>query len=142
MSTTLVFFKKIYQFTNYMINLFFQIQIQIYKYKYRQTLVGNLRLLSPLKVSVKCLRARQIGHINEIRLKNNSNALYKHLVLKHPGQNAKFRVEILKKFMDPLSRQVDEGIRIVKVNPSLILNSKSEFNHPPITRIKIDRRKR
>ena len=87
-------------------------------------------------------RARQIGHINEIRLKNNSNALYKHLVLKHPSQNAKFRVEILKKFMDPLSRQVDEGIRIVKVNPSLILNSKSEFNHPPITRIKIDRRKR
>lgn len=87
-------------------------------------------------------RARQIGHVNEIRLKNNSNALYKHLVLKHPGQNAKFRVEILKKFMDPLSRQVDEGIRIVKVNPSLILNSKSEFNHPPITRIRIDRRKR
>ena len=42
------------------------------------------------------------------------------------------------KFKDPLTQQADEGLRISKQTKSTtILNSKSEFNHPPIGRIKI-----
>ena len=56
----------------------------------------------------------------------------------HPNQKPKFQIKILKKFSDPLTRQVDEGLRIYETNPQLILNSKSEANHPKITRISLE----
>ena len=46
--------------------------------------------------------------------------------------------KILKKFSDPLTRQVDEGLRIYQTNPELILNSKSEANHPKIMWISLE----
>ena len=56
----------------------------------------------------------------------------------HPSQKPKFQIKILKKFSDQLTRQVDEGLRIYQTNPELILNSKSEANHPKITRISLE----
>ena len=43
------------------------------------------------------------------------------------------------KILDPpmLTRQVDEAVRISKLQPSSILNSKSEINHAPLNRILI-----
>ena len=47
-------------------------------------------------------------------------------------------MNIHQKFPDPLTRQAREGVRISHpADSALIFNSKSEFNHPKIARIKI-----
>jgi hypothetical protein len=43
-------------------------------------------------------------------------------------------------FKDALTRQANEAVRIKNCEKSEILNSKSQFNHPPITRIVVDRK--
>ena len=53
----------------------------------------------------------------------------------------KFRMEITNKFRDPLTRQANEAVRISSRRKNEILNSKNEFNHPPITRITVERNK-
>ena len=50
-------------------------------------------------------------------------------------------MKITNKFRDPLSRQANEAVRISKRPKSEILNSKTEFNHPPIARVTIERNK-
>ena len=52
----------------------------------------------------------------------------------------RFEFNILQRFRDPLTRQAEEGLRIAH-NPEdvKLLNSKKEFYHPPIARIKIDK---
>ena len=54
----------------------------------------------------------------------------------------KFRMEITNKFHDPLTRQANEAVRISSRRKDEILNSKNEFNHPPITRITVERNKK
>ena len=49
-------------------------------------------------------------------------------------------MEITKKFKDPLTRQANEAVRINNRGKSELLNSKSEFNHPPTVRISVERR--
>jgi hypothetical protein len=46
----------------------------------------------------------------------------------------RIRMEITRKFEDPLTRQANEAVRINirSKNPGELLNSKSEFNHPPL----------
>ena len=53
-----------------------------------------------------------------------------------------FRMEITQKFKDPLSRQANEAVRISERKKNELLNSKNEFNHPPIARISVERNKR
>ena len=52
-----------------------------------------------------------------------------------------FKMEITGLFKDALTRQANEAVRIKNCKKSEILNSKSQFNHPPITRIIMDRKK-
>ena len=47
-------------------------------------------------------------------------------------QNFEFKVE--KSFQDPMSRQINEMVRCINFKGTL-LNSKSEWNAPPIVRI-------
>ena len=66
--------------------------------------------------------------------------LYKHKVLEHPEEdNIHFKMEITGLFKDALTRQANEAVRIKNCEKSEILNSKSQFNHPPITRIVVDK---
>jgi hypothetical protein len=53
------------------------------------------------------------------------------------------RMEITQKFRDPLTRQANEAIRIKyrSKNPGELLNSKSEFNHPPLSRVVVEKKK-
>ena len=60
----------------------------------------------------------------------------------HKDEDMKFRMEITNKFRDPLTRQANEAVRISSRNPKEVLNSKNKFNHPPITRITVDRNKK
>ena len=56
--------------------------------------------------------------------------------MEHNGAPTKFKVNIVGKYFDALTRQANEGVRIYK-NPSLVINSKSEFNHPPVKRLEL-----
>ena len=68
--------------------------------------------------------------------------LFKHKVLEHPEEeNVHFKMEITGLFHDALTRQADEAVRIKNCKKSEILNSKSQFNNAPITRIVIDRKR-
>ena len=65
--------------------------------------------------------------------------LYKHQISEHQDIEANFKMEITGLFKDALSRQANEAVRIKNHQNSEIMNSKSEFNHPPITRIVVQR---
>ena len=60
----------------------------------------------------------------------------------HEHEEMKISMEITKRFRDPLSRQANEAVRISSRPKTEILNSKTEFNHPPITRVVVEREKR
>ena len=49
-------------------------------------------------------------------------------------------MEITGVFKDALSRQADEAVRIKSRKNSELMNSKSEFNHPPIARIVVEKK--
>ena len=44
-------------------------------------------------------------------------------------------MEITQKFRDALTRQANEAVRIYSRPDDELLNSKSEFNHPPMARV-------
>ena len=59
--------------------------------------------------------------------------------MEHPeNENVQFKMEITGLFKDALTRQANEAVRIFNCKPTEILNSKSQFNHPPIARITVD----
>ena len=58
----------------------------------------------------------------------------------HPAENVKFKMEITKKFKDALTRQANEAVRIYSRPGHQTLNSKSEFNHPPLNRVVVEKK--
>ena len=60
----------------------------------------------------------------------------------HENEEVKFEMEITKKFKDALSRQANEAVRIFSRPDNELLNSKSEFNHPPLSRVVVQRKKK
>ena len=87
-------------------------------------------------------RLRGKEHLQGLRNKTEGNMLYKHKILEHPEEdNIEFKMEITGLFDDALTRQANEAVRIKNCKKSELLNSKSQFNHPPISRIVVDRSK-
>ena len=84
-------------------------------------------------------RIRAKEHLKDLSKNNLDNPLVKHLHMEHNGAPTKFKVNIVGKYFDALTRQANEGVRIYK-NPSLVINSKSEFNHPPVKRLELKNR--
>ena len=70
------------------------------------------------------------------------NALYKHDQMEHDGEKADCCFEPIKLFRDPLTRQINEG---VKINQSLadeqctLLNSLAKFMQGAVSRVEIVR---
>ena len=60
----------------------------------------------------------------------------------HINEEVEFGVEITGIFRDALSRQANESVRIYSRKNSEILNSKSEFNHPPTARVMVEKKRR
>jgi hypothetical protein len=58
----------------------------------------------------------------------------------HENEEVKFEMEITKKFKDALSRQANEAVRIFSRPDNELLNSKSEFNHPPLARVVVEKK--
>ena len=92
--------------------------------------------------TARSARVRGVEHMNGFKNKRNDNALYKHKVNDHKDEEMAFRMEITKKYRDPLSRQANEAVRISGRKKNELLNSKNEFNHSPIARISVERNTR
>ena len=86
-------------------------------------------------------RLRGIEHVRSYLAKREDSVLYKHKILEHKDEEVDFQMEITGVFKDPLSRQAEESVRIQGRNNSELMNSKSEFNHPPMARIVVEREK-
>ena len=92
--------------------------------------------------TARSARIRGAEHASNFRSGRADSALYKHKQNDHKEEEMKFRMEITSKFRDPLTRQANEAVRISGRRKNEILNSKNEFNHPPITRITVERNKK
>ena len=73
--------------------------------------------------------------MNKLRRKEENSFMYKHQVEKHGGTDVDFQMKVVKKFKDPLSRQVTEAV-LIKNHRGELLNSKAEFHQPPLVRIR------
>lgn len=91
--------------------------------------------------TARSARVRGSEHLNGFKNDRIDNALYKHKHNEHENEEMKFSMKITQKFRDPLSRQANEAVRISSRRKSELLNSKNEFNHPPIARISVERSK-
>ena len=85
-------------------------------------------------------RIRGAEHLKGLEGKDIKNVLYKHKVTDHQNEPVKFQMTITKKFKDALTRQANEGVRIYSRPSSESLNRKSEFNHPPVARVIVERK--
>ena len=90
----------------------------------------------------RAARIRGAEHLKDFENKTKNSVLYKHKMTDHKYENVKFRMEITNKFTDALTRQANEAVRISARSSQELLNSKSEFNHPPLSRVVVERRKR
>ena len=79
---------------------------------------------------------RAAEHQKEYSRKSKKSVLYRHVVNEHEEEEDKvdFKMKIVGNFNNPLSRIIDESIRIRNKNPKLLLNSKAEFHGPCIKR--------
>jgi hypothetical protein len=87
-------------------------------------------------------RLRGGEHLRDLEKKREKSVLYKHKMSDHPHENVKFKMEITKKFKDALTRQANEAVRIFSRPSHETLNSKSEFNHPPLSRVVVEKTKK
>ena len=90
--------------------------------------------------SSRAARVRGTEHLRDLKNEKMDSALFKHKENEHKSEEMKISMEITKKFKDPLTRQANEAVRINNRGKSELLNSKSEFNHPPTARISVERR--
>ena len=85
-------------------------------------------------------RVRGTEHIRDLKNKKKDSPLYKHKIVEHENEEAKFEMEITGKFRDALTRQANEAVRIYARPKTESLNSKNDFNHPPTTRVVVEKK--
>ena len=82
---------------------------------------------------------RHLGHVYKYEKKDGSSWMQNHQVQAHEGAPADFAIKILSSHKDALSRQTAESVRIALAQDELgeeyVMNSKSEFHQPSITRL-------
>ena len=74
-------------------------------------------------------------HKSGLRLKDEGNALWKHCVVEHEGEQAEFSMKQTGVFQSCMARQVNEAVRIEMSKADCLLNSKSEFHQAPLIRV-------
>ena len=84
-------------------------------------------------------RVRGAEHLKDLEKKKPKSVLFKHQMTDHKNEEVKFQMKITNKFKDALTRQANEAVRISSVPQSSSLNSKSEFNHPPLARVVVEK---
>ena len=80
--------------------------------------------------------SRGLEHTKDYRGKKNDSSLWKHAQCAHGGQlDISYSMKAVKSFKDPLSRQVNEGVRITRNSATTQLNSKCEWFGPATVRL-------
>ena len=87
-------------------------------------------------------RLRGAEHLKQLQNKSEKSVLYKHQMSAHKNEKVKFKMEITGHFKDALTRQANEAVRISNRPSQELLNSKSEFNHPPTARVIVEKKKK
>ena len=68
--------------------------------------------------------------------KFKDSPLWKHVQMEHEGSlEVSFSMKVVKAFTDPLTRQVNEAVRIENCSARTQLNSKSEWHGPATVRL-------
>ena len=87
----------------------------------------------------KNLFTRNLGHVYKYDKKQDSSWMHNHQVQAHNGAPADFTIKILSSHKDALSRQTAESVRIARAQDEIgeenVMNSKSEYHQPSITRL-------
>ena len=86
-------------------------------------------------------RLRGAEHLKQLEQKSEKSVLFKHKMAAHQHEQVIFRMDITGKFKDALTRQANKSVRISSRPSHELLNSKSEFNHPPTARVVVERKK-
>ena len=86
-------------------------------------------------------RLRGAEHLKQLENESESSELFKHKLAAHENENVRFKMEITRQFKDAITRQANEAVCIHDRPSQELLNSKSEFNHPPMARVVVNRRK-
>ena len=90
----------------------------------------------------RSIRIRSMEHIRAFHNKKTDSVLHKHKQMAHIDENVEYGLEITGIFKDPLTRQANESVRIYSRKGSELLNSKSEFKHPPTARVMVEKKNR
>ena len=79
---------------------------------------------------------RGLKHTADYRTKHKESSLWKHALNAHGGStNVSFSMKVVDCFRDPLSRQVNEAVRINRCEATIQLNSKTEWHGPATVRL-------
>jgi hypothetical protein len=79
---------------------------------------------------------RGLRHMTNYRGKHQDSPLWKHAQIAHGGNpDFSFSMKVVKTFKDPLTRQVNEAVRIANCSAAIQLNSKTEWHGPATVRL-------
>ena len=89
-----------------------------------------------------CVPPGGAEHMADYKNERSNSVLLKYKLNEHQQEEMMIKMKITKKFKDPLTRQANEAVRINQRNKNKgeLLNSKSEFNHPPLGRVVVEKR--
>ena len=90
----------------------------------------------------KVLEMPKSEHLRGLKNCKEGNPLFKHRENVHPEENVEFKMEVKRKFKDPLTRLANEGVQIKNRKPEELLNSKSEFHQPRLERLQVEKKNR
>ena len=79
---------------------------------------------------------RGLKHISNYKGKVRYSPLWKHAQIKHEGSlDLSYSMKVVKCIRDPLTRQVNEAVRITHCKATTQLNSKTEWHGPATVRL-------
>ena len=97
---------------------------------------------SNIQETSRSLKIRTAEHIKAFEKNTEKRVLYKHKLTDHKEEEKiEFEIEVTGKFKDALTKQANEAVRINSRKSTEILNSKCEFNHPPLVRVVVEKKK-
>ena len=79
---------------------------------------------------------RGLRHVTNYKGRHPDSPLWKHDQMVHGGNGAvSFSMKVVKSFRDPLTRQINEAVRISNCSSTTQLNSKTEWHGPATVRL-------
>ena len=85
----------------------------------------------------KNMYSRHLWHQEKYDKNSSESFMANHQNEKHNGEPAEFKIVVMDKFKDAMSRQLSEALNIKnQVGKSEILNSKAEYHQPQIVRLR------